>query len=454
MVNVSEKATPDNNPNASARQKPAVDVAPPVSESAQPVAAPVVKAQAQPVAAGNKNVPAKAAGKNAVAPKPEFVRTDAMPSPIGMMPFPRRRGSFWRYFFFILFVVAPTGIASLYYARMASPMYVSESHMAFIRSDNPLTMGGDFLSSLIKGATPSAQDVMIVQAYLKSVEVLRDVEANVDFVGHYSNPSVDFVSRLKPNPVLEDKLKYWQKITKVKFDMETGLLIMSVRAFDPEMALAIANLLSVKCEDLVNSVNTRIQEDSMQRSIDEVAEAERKVFQLDDQIERYRTENQMLNIESVSAMRMAIITDLEGEVAKRKAQLAARLNFLSGDSAEIRMLKAELDSLSGQLEAERQKVVDAEKNSASIVMVAAGYEKLMRSKLFAEKQYELALTNLETARVTAATKVSYVIPVVRPVLPDSSTYPDVPLSILAFFGANIIAYGFIAMVFSAIRDRM
>lgn len=436
-------APPTPKPTAAAVAKPAAAVV------AKP-AAPVVK---KPVAA-----PVPAITKVAATPVVPFptpvtdssVRTDTV-----LLPRLRARTRSRTLLSFFLLVVLPSVGAGWYYFMVATPMYVSETKMAFKKGDKLINQGtGDILSAVMGNSGLASQDALIVVAYLRSPEAMRDAEAALSLRQHYSMPEADHFSRLNERATQDQFYKYWQSAVYAKMNAEFGLMDLSVRAFTPEMACDLSAFLFGKCEEIINQLNDRMRADSLELAMAEVHRAESKVYDASKGLETFRMTHNVLDLESTTGIRMRVIGELESEIAKTSAEIMAKSSFIAENHVEMRSLRARVEALQSQLEEERGKVASETATQKSIASLAAEYERKVTDLSFARKLHEMAVASLESARIQAATKTTYVIPVVAPVLLDEALYPKPFQSTGLFFLANLIVFGLISMLYASLKDHL
>ncbi|MCL2000550.1 MAG: hypothetical protein FWG74_03870 [Planctomycetes bacterium] len=407
-----------------------------------------------------------AAAPGAVVPETGAMAADAVqkvstrplltPLSLSQTQFPRKRrlaGILW---FFLLFL-CPVGVVGWYYLELATPMYVSEMQLTVRQSDHVSAKTGDFLLSMLGGGggmSGSNQDVRLILAYMRSPEVLRDVDEKLGLRRHFSNPDFDFYSRLPAEATRNDFLNYWNWAVSGRVDAESSLLQVKVKAFSPETARDIAEALLERSEDFVNRINERVHSDAVDKSLAELAHAEERVRRASAAMEEFRRRHGIMDLPTAAAMHVGIIDSLETELAKGRAELSAKAPFMAANSSEMRILQARLGALEERLEAERARIAGSERESKeALAALAADYEGRVTEQEFARQQYTSALTVVETARLKAETQAIYLVPVANPGLPDESLYPRRLLFFLAFAAMNFGAYIFLSIVGSAIAEH-
>ena len=126
---------------------------------------------------------------------------------------------------FILFVVIPSIIGTIYTTFFASNRYVSEAGFS-VRS---ITMGGGnellgaFTGLASSGSTTS--DSYMVLNYLESRDFLERLQKDFDFKAVYGSKDIDLFSRLIFKQHAERVLKYWQRRIRTSFDSSSGIIL-------------------------------------------------------------------------------------------------------------------------------------------------------------------------------------------------------------------------------------
>lgn len=120
----------------------------------------------------------------------------------------------------LIWVVAPTALAALYYSFWATPVF--ESHATIVvHTENE---------------APDQKNAEIVGEIVSSRELFEKINAAVPFRGHFAN--ADFLSRLGEDTGSEDALDFYRGKVKVKQHPQS--IVLRVGAFSPQMAHSIA----------------------------------------------------------------------------------------------------------------------------------------------------------------------------------------------------------------------
>lgn len=355
---------------------------------------------------------------------------------------------------FLVIVVLPTIIAAIYYGLIASDIYISEAKFA-IRTNAEAPAAG-VIDSLLGGTTasPSGPDLYIVRDYILSRDMLNALDKELDLRGHFQSTEIDRFSRLDKDASQEEFYKYY--LSKVGIGMDTNGAIgtLRVRSFAPQFAQKVAANIIEKSETLINNLTNRIVDDSLQFARNEVNMAERKVRDASDAMSSFRTKSQSINPEQETTGVLRIVTELEGELAKSRAELIQAESYMKPESVQVNNLRTKVIALQKQIANEKQRLANDDENKADMNKLIYNYEPLELNKRLAEKEYTSALTSLELARAEAQRKQRYLITFVSPEIPDEASAPDRFTQTLTVFFGSLLTYALGGLIWAAIKDHM
>ena len=352
---------------------------------------------------------------------------------------------------FLLAVVVPTLLATLYYGLIASDIYVSESRFV-VRSPQRQTETG--LGALLQGAgfSRSQDDTFSVQDFMLSRDALRNLENRLHLSSLFSAHTIDPFSRfagIDPDNSFEALHRYYQKHVAVNMDSSSSISALRVSAFTPEDAYKINGLLLDMGENLINQLNERGRQDMIRFASSEVANAETKSKAAALALSGYRNEKSVFDPERQSALQLQQISKLQDELIANKMQLA-QLQLLSPSNPQIGALTKRSQGLQQAMDAEMAKVAGS---GASLTKKSADYERLVLERGFADKQLGAALASLEQARNDAQRKQLYLERIVQPNKPDVAVEPRRLRGILVAFVLGLMAWGILSMLIAGVREH-
>lgn len=351
-----------------------------------------------------------------------------------------------------IFVLLPTMLTFGYCAFVASPMYESQTKFA-VRSSIEQPIGIDIASQLFKTGSSSLQDARIVDAYLRSPDLVERLDSRLKLIDHYSDSHRDILSRLSSAPTLWDKESFWQRVSQSKIDVDSGIVTFTVRAYTPDMAQNIAASVLRQGEALINEMNERSRTDAIRLAESEVKVAQERIVKAQKALEAFRDEHKELDPKATATGLQSLVFELEGERAKVKAELAEARSYMKPTAPQVRALEKRLAAVETQLNAEKARIAGSPAGGSTINSWVSQYENLMIESEFAQKQLTTAMSAYEQARSMALAKSRYLVAIQQPTLPDESRYPRTwVFTLCAFFGFFLI-YGLVRLIVASIREH-
>ncbi len=352
----------------------------------------------------------------------------------------------------LLAVLLPSFLSLLYFGLWASPMYIAEARFA-LRGAETGGMAMGLMAMLMPSATAVGADANIVAEYIQSPDIMEAIDEEMGIFLHFSSREHDSISRLAADATRDERLSYWRWAVKPSFDPETGIIALSVKAYDPATAKNLAEAVLAKSEALVNAMSRRAQNDAIALAITEVKTAEQRVSAAQEAMREFRNRSGMLDPVGTAGGLQDIVSQLEGEAVKVRAEIAEASTYMSKGAPALVGLRARLEALEKQLASEKPRLAGEAARADSLTAFAGEYEALQTENEFARQQLVSAMTSLETARVKAEGKSRYVEAFQIPALPDESLYPRPFLfTIYVFVGALVLA-ALCSLIVAAVREH-
>lgn len=351
----------------------------------------------------------------------------------------------------LFFTLIPALVTFLYAVLFYDPMYISKT--SFTINSNTTEKAFDFgVTSLF--AAGINKDPHIVYAYIKSLDLFNDIDKEIHLKEHYQNH--DLVSTMPSNPTMTDIEEYWAGVTTVKIDADSDIILMTVRSYDPEYSKLLADTILKKIDNLVNTMNANALEDSIKLAKREVNEAENRVKNIADKIRVYRDEHEYIDPKTEAGSTLGIVSNLENEIAKKKAELTEKLGYMHSNSQEILILERKIASLEEQVKELRSKIVSNGKqiDQKSMSKSVAEYEKLELEYQFAQKILESSRTSLEVTRQQSLSKNKYLVKIDEPKIPDESLWPRPFKAACIVMAISFLLILGVSLIISAIMEHL
>ncbi|QQF01604.1 RkpR, polysaccharide export protein [Sinorhizobium meliloti] len=360
---------------------------------------------------------------------------------------------------FLGLVAVPSAFASFYMAFIAADQYHSTTSFA-VRSIE----GGassDILGMFTQASGGSTvSDSYILMDYILSERMAADADRRFKLEEVYATRGLDFLHGIGSELPIEDKLDYWREMVSVTFDHASGIMQVTVKAFEPQQAREIAQFIVHQSDSLVNSLSLSARNDVLRAAQDEVLAGEARLSKARAALRNYRDKSQEISPEEGAKLAIQLIGSLEQQLTQLNADLATAKSQMSEDTPRIRVLKTRIESLEQQLAVERQRLGAGEKTTAStdpnspdVAGRIAEFEELETEREFAERAYTAALGSLEKARIDANNRQRYLALFIEPTLSELAQYPARLLNAFLVTLALLFAWGIGVMSYYNIRDR-
>lgn len=352
----------------------------------------------------------------------------------------------------LLAVLLPTFLSLLYFGLWASPMYIAEARFA-VRGAETSGAASGLAALLLPSSASVGADAHIVAEYIQSPDIMEAVNREMNIFSHFASRKYDLISRLAADATRDERLSYWQWAVKSSFDPETGIIALSVKAYDAATAQKLAEAVLAKSEALVNAMSRRAQGDAIALAMTEVKTAERRVSAAQEALREFRNRSGMLDPTSTAGGLQSIVSQLEGEAVKVRAEIAEASTYMSKDAPALAGMRARLAAVEKQLAAEKLRLAGEAAREDSLTSLAGEFEALQTESEFARQQLVSAMTSLEAARVKAEAKSRYVEAFQIPVLPDESLYPRPFLFASYVLVGALVLTGLFFLIVAAVREH-
>jgi capsular polysaccharide transport system permease protein len=349
----------------------------------------------------------------------------------------------------LLVIGVPTFFAILYYGFVAANQYVTTFEFTVRGPDSDQQRKSYLGMSSGSAMTP---DAFVVSDYINSAQAERDVRQYVDPRIVFSRPIADFGTRLDPS-ASDDRLDaFWKRMVSAQFDIISGNVLVTVRAFSATDSLDLANALITASNAMFVRLNDEAARDFVRLADNNLARTEKRLDDNRATMRAFRAKHGLLQPDKVVAANSTLADDLRRELAGLRTQYATVLAS-SPRSPTLDILKARITAV----EAAIGRVVDAKSPELAPTVTPAEleeYESLGARAQNLEKLYSDAMDLQQKAYLAAASQQSYLALFIKPRLADSALYPHRLESVAIVFLAAAAVWFIGLMVAYAVRDHL
>jgi len=366
------------------------------------------------------------------------------------------KGKLWKPFarinrLFLITVALPTSLAVAYFGLIASDVYVSESRFV-VRSpqrQNQTSVVGALLQGT--GFSRAQDDTYPVIDYIQSRDALKELNRN-DFVANEYGDRGDFLSRFWKglDNSFEGLWKYYGKhIVTVDFDSTSSITTLQVRAFTAQDAARINEQLIALSEHLINRMNLRAAQDSVQFAEVQVSLATTKARDAAAALATFRNTYTVFDPDKQSALQLQQVALFQTQLFAAQSQLSQLLS-ISPQNPQIPVLKTSISELMQQV---KQATGGVTGGKDSLSDKAASYARLQLDQQFSEKQLASTLAALESARAEAQRKQLYLERLVEPNVPDVAIEPKRLKGVFEVFALGMIFWGVLSLLIAGVKEH-
>lgn len=327
---------------------------------------------------------------------------------------------------FALLVVLPALIGGLYYGLIASDRYVTEARFAI----RPAVGGAEKAAQDQIGTSDNmlkqmvAQDTLIVEDYLQSRPLVEALERQLPLRAMFSRDDIDWPSRFDPEKPIEKLVKYWRNRIAMDIGSHSGIVTVTVNAFDPQESYDIMKAVLAEGERMVNELTTKMRNDSLAETDREMTRAQGELTRIRTALRDLRNRDGVLDAQKVAEANLKMVS----EIRAQRIQLAVRQQILSRDlnsnSRSIQDLQAQIGQLDDNIARIERSSTNADPEQRRILSETLNrFETLLDEQKNAEAYYAKVIAAHERARIVADRQIEFFSMVVEPVRPQSSEAP-------------------------------
>ena len=369
-------------------------------------------------------------------------------------PLPSRNGGvkpWWRKvpLAFLIMVVVPTLITTIYYLGVASPRYVSEAQFIVRQSNSqqPSSLG---LALDGVGLSNTSSDAFAVHEFISSRDGFALVRNRYDLRNILAK--ADIFSRY-PRPWEADSdeafYKAFQRYLVVGYDSTTGISTIRVEAFSAAEAHAITSALLLGGEQLVNRLNERAAADSVEEAEISRESARKNLDEAQQQLTAFRNRERFIDPRATAEESSQLIGGLLSTVAQLRAE-RAQLSSEAPSSPQLPVLDSRIAAYENQIVAERAKVAGTSESLAPKVSV---YQDLELSRELADRELTAASAALTSAQQESRRQKLYIDRIVNPSLPDAAAEPRRFIAILTVLISTLVLYGICWFIWVGVKEH-
>lgn len=355
---------------------------------------------------------------------------------------------------FVATVVVPTLVSAWYLFAVADDQYTSSVGFA-VRSEQ-ISSALSLLGGLSSLSGASSSDTDILYHFIRSQELVREIDEELDLRSLYSKPGFDPVFALGTTVSIEELTKYWGRMVRVFYDNGTGLIELRVHAFAPEDAQRIATAIFERSSDMINDLSAIARTDATRYAREELALSTERLSAARVALTEFRSRTQLVDPSANVQGQIGLLNSLQQQQAQAMIELSLLRETARESDPRLAEAERRIAIIDTMIADERRKFgvgEDAAGDGQDYSTLVGEFERLSVEREFAERAYVAALTSFDTANAEAQRKSRYLAAYVGPTLAEDALYPQRSLLTGLVFGFALLIWSIGILIYYSVRDR-
>ncbi|MFN7231078.1 MAG: chain-length determining protein, partial [Brevundimonas sp.] len=224
---------------------------------------------------------------------------------------------------------------------------------------------------------------------------------------------------------------------------------LTVEAFRPDDAQAMAETLLAGGEQLINELNERSSANAIAEANAAREVARQRLAEAEAQLTAFRNSEAFVDPEATARIRSQLIGGLLGAAAELRAE-RAQLQASAPQSPMLAGLDGRIAALEGQIAVEQAKLSGG---PGALAPRLGMFETLRLNRELADRELAQATAAVVTAEQEARRQRLYLDRIVSPHRPDEAIEPRRWLSILTVLATCVLIYGVGWLIWAGVREH-
>ncbi|MDB5818824.1 MAG: capsular biosynthesis protein [Rhizobacter sp.] len=354
----------------------------------------------------------------------------------------------------LLVIALPMAAAIAYYSVFAADRYVSES-IVTVRQANEAGGVIPGMAMLLTGANPpSRQDNLYLREYMRSLDLMKRLDARLGLRQHYEAEKLDLVFRLFHSSSRERFLDYYRSRVDVTYDDAASLLSVHTEGFTPEFAYRLNQAILRDSEQFVNGFSHLIARVQLDFNNSELERSSERLQKAKSMVLAFQTEHRLLDPNAQAKAAGVLNTELQAALSKQEVELTSALGYLNEDSYQVKALRTQVAALRSQMSTESARATNVSFDGGDkLNELASKFQDLTLQAQFSQEAYKLTLAAVENARIDATRKLKSLVVIEPPSAPETAIYPRRLYNLVTLFVVCLLLYAISRLVVATVREH-
>lgn len=350
-------------------------------------------------------------------------------------------------------IAVPMLLATLYFTVFAANRYVSESTVALEHASNDASSLPGAAMLLAGLSSPTRSEALYLRQYMQSVALLKTLDAELDLRKHYGAEKLDGFSRLWGGASQESFVEYFRKRVDVMVDETSAMITVRVQGFDPAFAQALNKAILKEGEHFVNEMSHSLAREKLNFAESELGRAAEHLQESTKEVLAFQNRYGLLDPSMNAQASGALSAQMQASITKSEAELRGLRSFMTEDAPEVKVLRAQIKATQAQLEVERARATGIGEQSDRLGALTIEFKGLRMRAEFALDAYKVALVAIEGARMEATRKLTSLVVIEPPTLPETAEYPRRLYNLVTLLVVCLLLYAVVRLMIATIREH-
>lgn len=353
---------------------------------------------------------------------------------------------------FLVCVVFPAFLIGSYLYTRAADQYAS--HVGFTVRQTTATPAFELLGGLTDLSGSNSTDVDILNSYLSSQELVRQIDGELDLVSIWSRAENDPIFAFDSKGSIEDLVTYWNRMVSVSYDSGAELIEVRTLAFDPDSAKRINTAIIDAGSKLINDLSDIAREDTTRYSKVDLERAVQRLKDVRIALTEFRNINQIVDPDSAIQGQIGLMNTLQQQLAAAVIEMELLIDTTRPNDPRISQAERRIEVIENQIEEERTKLGFGEDSQGSqIADVVGEYESLLVDLEFAQVSYTTALASYDNAVAEAGRQSRYLATFKGPSLSETAQFPKRNTLFALSFAFLFLGWALGVLIYYSLKDR-
>lgn len=300
------------------------------------------------------------------------------------------------------------------------------------------------------GVSTQVQDANVVETFLRSYDVLKEVDSVFQLENYYHHTHDPF-HRLYSFSSQEYLLYLYRHDLAVDYDDKSGIITVSFAHTNPKTAQKITSFLIQKADEQLNLYNHRNAQKQLSFVRTLVKQKESIMNESIGNLETYQNQHKIFDPETDAATMNSMLANLEALEVQKESERNQLLRYMNNESFDIVRLNNEIEETKQQITKLKESMTGENAKKLNRTMVE--FQRLKAQAEFDKKIYEESLTQLSLAQIDVSRQAKTLLVLTEANLPDTYTYPRkwiIIINLIVIFG---LLYGITLQMAAIIKDH-